>query len=231
MEKTILAIGAHVGDMELTAGGLLATCAVQGGTIATLALTAGEKGAPKGREIAEYRAQKCEEARAFAERLGGTAEVLEYPDGLLPDDDAVRMQVCDVIRRVKPDLIVTHHAQSMHKDHAACHRIVTDAWFYAATPGFERVLPAHFAHLCFAENWEDATGYKPYCYREVSAQGFALWQEAVQTHWFVTGSQSFPYYEYYCHLKRLRGIEARKAYAETYMVLPEEQKVIRALEP
>ena len=30
--KTILAIGAHVGDMELTAGALLASCAVSGGS-------------------------------------------------------------------------------------------------------------------------------------------------------------------------------------------------------
>ena len=42
--KTILAIGAHVGDMELTAGALLASCAVAGGRAVTLALTAGEKG-------------------------------------------------------------------------------------------------------------------------------------------------------------------------------------------
>ena len=76
---------------------------------------------------------------------------------------------------------------------------------------------------------EDATGYRPYLYAQVSGEGFALWQEAVQTHWFVTGSTSFPYYEYYSHLKRLRGIEARKGYAETFMVLPEEQRQIRAL--
>ena len=42
---TVLAIGAHVGDAELTAGALLATCAVHGGKAVTLALTAGEKGA------------------------------------------------------------------------------------------------------------------------------------------------------------------------------------------
>ena len=45
----ILAVGGHVGDMELTAGGILATCAAGGGHIATLALTAGEKGVPAGR--------------------------------------------------------------------------------------------------------------------------------------------------------------------------------------
>ena len=34
---TVLAIGAHVGDAELTAGALLATCAVHGGKAVTLA--------------------------------------------------------------------------------------------------------------------------------------------------------------------------------------------------
>jgi tryptophan synthase beta subunit len=63
----------------------------------------------------------------------------------------------------------------------------------------------------------------------VSEEGFALWQKAVQTHWFVTGSASFPYFEYYSHLKRLRGIEARRPYAETYMRLPEEVRLIGGL--
>ena len=62
MEHSILAIGAHIGDMELTAGGLLATCALQGGSITTLALTAGEKGAPKGADIAEYRSRTADGA-------------------------------------------------------------------------------------------------------------------------------------------------------------------------
>ena len=77
MAKTILAIGAHVGDMELTVGGTLATCALEGGRIVTLALTAGEKGVPAGRDIAEYRQQKSAEARAFAEKLGGEAHALD----------------------------------------------------------------------------------------------------------------------------------------------------------
>ena len=55
--KTILAIGAHIGDMELTAGGLLATAAVQGGRAVTLALTAGEKGAASGVDVSVYRQQ------------------------------------------------------------------------------------------------------------------------------------------------------------------------------
>lgn len=228
--QTVLAIGAHIGDAELTAGALLASCAVHGGKAVTLALTAGEKGAPAGADIAEYRRGKIAEAEAFAKELGGEAYVLDYEDGLLPDNDEVRFAVCDIIRKVKPDIIVTHHENSMHKDHIVCHRIVVDAWFYAAIEGFQRELPKHFAKkLYFAENWEDAPGYHPYLYKEISPEGFALWQEAIRCHWFVTGSKSFPYMEYYSHLKRLRGIEARRQYAETFMVSPEEQRVILPL--
>ena len=225
----ILSIGGHIGDAELTSGGILATCAAQGGSIATLALTAGEKGLPAGRELGEYREQKVSEANAFASALGGRAYVLDYEDGLLPDSEEVRFQVCDIIRREKPDLIVTHHEKSMHKDHAMCCRIVKDAWFYAAIGGFKRELPAHFGQLRFAENWEDNIDFHPYEYIEVTEEGFALWQEAIKSHRFVMNSTSFPYFEYYSHLKRLRGIEARKPYAEAFMLLPEEYKKVTAL--
>ena len=57
-KHTVLAIGAHIGDAELTAGALLAACAVQGGKAVTLALTAGEKGAPIGARSEERRVGK-----------------------------------------------------------------------------------------------------------------------------------------------------------------------------
>ena len=206
MNKTILAIGAHVGDMELTAGALLASCAVSGGHAVTLALTAGEKGAPAGADVAAYRQEKIAQAQAFMRDLGGEAIVLDHPD-----------------------IIVTHHACSMHKDHMACHAIVTDAWFYAAIAGFERELPPHFARtLYYAENWEDAQNFKPYVYMDVS-QGFALWEKAINHHAFTVHG-SFPYKEYYSHLKRLRGIEGRRQYCECFMIPPEQVKLVKTLE-
>lgn len=225
--KTILAIGAHVGDMELTAGGVLATESLRGGHIVTLALTAGEKGALAGRDVGEYRRQKVREARTFAEMLGGRAVVLEHPDGQLPDTDEVRFQVCDVIRQVRPDVIITHFGCSMHKDHMAAHRIVVDARFYASTSFFEREESSFFAPtLYFAENWEDAVGFRPYVYIDITP-GYELWRKAASTHWFVTHSPSFPYLEYYDHLSRVRGIEARRGRAECFTVEPEVRRQIQ----
>ncbi|WCF07288.1 PIG-L family deacetylase [Paenibacillus thiaminolyticus] len=227
---TILAIGGHVGDMELTAGGVLASHSLKGDRIVTLALTAGERGVPAGRDMAEYREQKVNEAKAFAEMLGGEAIVFDTPDGELKDNEENRLKVCDVIREVRPNIIITHFKNSMHKDHMTTHRIVNDARFFAGLPSFQRELPAFFASkLYYAENWEDAVDYKPYVYVDFSQEAYDLWVKAVSLHWFVTGSTSFPYLEYYKHLARVRGIEARKEFAETFMI-PEESMRLRQSE-
>lgn len=129
---TVLAIGAHVGDVELASGGVLASHSLKGDRIVTLALTPGERGVPAGQEMNEYRKQKVKEAESFAAMLGGEAVVFDYCDGELPDHQQIRMEVCDVIRRVKPDIIITHWKNSMHKDHALTHHIVGDARFFAS---------------------------------------------------------------------------------------------------
>ncbi|RIX51155.1 PIG-L family deacetylase [Paenibacillus nanensis] len=225
-QVTILGIGAHVGDMELVAGGVMASHYLKGDKIATLALTAGERGVPAGRDMEDYRQQKIREAHTFANMLGGEAYVLDYNDGEVPDDQEIRMRVADVIRQVKPNIIITHHCNSMHKDHATTHRIVNDARYFAAIPTFERELPAHFAaKLYYGENWEDAVGYVPYVYVDFNQEAFDLWIKALSTHWFVTGSKSFNYMDYYKSLARVRGLEARKEYAETFMVAPESMKL------
>lgn len=228
-QQTILAIGGHVGDMELTAGGVLAAHSLKGDRIVTLALTAGERGVPAGRDVADYRRQKVEEAKAFAEMLGGKSIVFDVPDGELQNDEEMRLRVCDVIREVKPNVIITHFKSSMHKDHNSTHLIVGDARYYAALGGLQRELPAHFAaRLYYAENWEDAVDYKPYVYIDFDQEAYDLWVKAVSRHWFVTGSKSFPYLEYYKHLARVRGIEARKLYAETFMIPPETQRQLKS---
>ncbi len=225
---TILGIGGHVGDMELTAGGVLASHSLKGDRIVTLALTAGERGVPTGRDLADYREQKVREAEQFAHMLGGESIVFDIPDGELADSDEIRYRVCDVIREFKPNIIITHFKNSMHKDHMTTHRIVNDARFFAGLAAMKRELPSHFAtKLYYAENWEDAVDYRPYVYVDFSQEAYDLWIKAVSQHWFVKGSKSFPYLEYYKHLSRVRGIEARKTYAETFMVPEETMRILK----
>ena len=126
-KKVIMAIGGHVGDMELTAGGVLATMALKGYKIVTVALTGGERGCPPHLTVPEYRKQKLEEARIFAEMLGGESVVWDYPDCELPVNDETRFKLCDEIRKYKADILLTHWKGSIHKDHISTHKLVFDA--------------------------------------------------------------------------------------------------------
>ena len=68
--QTVLAIGAHIGDAELTAGALLASCAVHGGKAVTLALTAGEGRSRRG-GYCRIPPGKNRGGRGLCQRAGG----------------------------------------------------------------------------------------------------------------------------------------------------------------
>ena len=226
MAKTILAIGGHIGDAELTAGGVMAANAVDGGKNYTLALTAGERGNPPHLSVAEYRKQKISEAKAFAEMVNGEAFVLEYADGELPNNEEVRYQVASIIRKVKPDVILTHWHSKMHKDHNNTHLIVPDAQFLASVVESEKIDGArHYAPVYFCENWEDDMDFRPSFYVDFT-KGYDLWCEALKTQWFVMNSKDFKYYDYYTSLARCRGALNRTMYAEAFAMY-EHKRILR----
>lgn len=219
--RTILAVGAHAGDMELTCGALLAKQRSLGDRIVLLHLTLGEGGNPK-LTPEEYGRQKRREAAEAAAALG--AEVLfgPYPDGDLPDNRDARKYVAEVIRQVKPTNIITHWRESLHKDHAAASAITRDAVLLASLPGVKRTEPAWrgVRSIWFAENWEDAPEFSPYLYVDVT--GFLpQWREAVTKYEFVRGGIStFAYLDYYSALATVRGAEARKSQAVAFDIEP-----------
>lgn len=230
MNKVYMAIGAHIGDAELTAGLVLASEALKGNKIITVALTAGERGNPPHLTVKEYRAQKVKEAHAFANMLNGTAEVLEYVDGELPDNKDVRIQVANLIRKYRPNMIFTHWVNSMHVDHRKCSQIVQDASFYAGIDMGELVSgDRHFAPVYFSENWEDMDDFKPYMYLECSKEGYELWTKAMKEHWFIMNSPSFKYYDYYTHLSYVRGAFARTTHAQAFGVFDYQKKIVTKL--
>ena len=217
MEKTILAIGAHVGDMELSAGGMLASEAINGNRIILCSLTAGEKGKPAGVSVEDYKKQKIRESEAGAYLLGGKSIVFsDNEDGLLTEDEKTVWSLVDIIRREKPDIIVTHWRNSIHKDHEACSRIVSLARYYASN-SFDRELPPYpVSKLIYAENLEDRKDFFPFIYVDIS-KGYNLWKELVHIHRFAFTSTDHRYWEYYDALSIIRGEESRYSRAEAYM--------------
>jgi LmbE family N-acetylglucosaminyl deacetylase len=143
-----------------------------------------------------------------------------WRDGEIPDDEAARRWVADVIREVKPSLVLTHARNSIHRDHAATHAIVEDAVLLAAIDSAQG-RPAHRGtRLWFAENWEDKEGFAPYLYVDVSDEA-DRYRALVSSYEFVRGGiSSFAYLDYYTALLALRGAEARKRAAVAFDIDP-----------
>jgi LmbE family N-acetylglucosaminyl deacetylase len=222
----IMAIGAHVGDVELSSGITLAKHAILGDDITTVALTAGERGAPSSIPVEEFKEMNIDSASQFAKMLGGRSIVLNYRDGEVPENENIKFQICDIIRMYKPDVLITHWKNSIHKDHMTTHRVVVDAHFYAALGTMERSKPAHWAKgPYFAENWEDAQGFEPYVFMDVT-EGFELWKSAVRKLWLTENSPWFKYLDYYDALSKARGALIHKDRAETFAIDPSQMRMV-----
>jgi len=205
-QRTILAIGAHAGDMELTTGALLIKQHKAGDRVVILQMTLGEGGNPKMTPAA-YGAQKRREALAADSVIGAETIFAPYKDGELPDDEAVRLYVADVIRKVKPTMIFTHWKKSIHKDHSRTSAIVQDAVLLASLDGVVTGTPAHrgIRGIWYADNWEDGEDFQPYIYVDVSNE-MDQWRDAVTRYEFVGGKiSSFRYLDYYSALAITRG--------------------------
>jgi LmbE family N-acetylglucosaminyl deacetylase len=220
-QRTVLAIGAHAGDAEITTGAILARHKRLGDRVVMLHLTLGEGGNPK-LSPAAYGAQKKKEALAAAEALGAEAIFGPYQDGQLPADEKAARYVADVIRQVKPTHVLAHWRQSLHRDHVAASRLVDEAILLASLEGFVSEHPRHrgVRSVAYAENWEDKDGFQPFLYVDVT-EDLPRWKAAVTCYEFIRGGiSSFPYLEYYEALARVRGAEAGRRFAVALDVDP-----------
>ncbi len=217
----ILAIGGHAGDAEISCGMALCHHVNQGKKVAMLHMTPGEKGHPT-MSAERYAELKRVEAEYAAKAIGAKVYFLPYGDGELPVNDEVKFRIADVIRDCKPSVILTHWVKSIHKDHTNTALNVPDAQFYAGIAGFERKDPAHWCGTIYhAENWEDAEGFVPQVYVEITKEDMKLWEEMVLKYALFRGEVAkFQYVDYYKALARVRGCEMYTEYATAFMLPP-----------
>lgn len=225
----IMAIAAHPGDAFFAMGAPVALATHQGGRGFFLSLTLGEGGSATI-PPAQYGIMQRDAARKAASELGAEALFLQYPDGQLPDNDEVSLAVCDLLRRYKPDTIVTHWKGSWHKDHRACYDIVQNAVFYAALPVLTRSAPAHgVRQLLFADNWEDVDGFTADTFLDISPV-YELYSNACGVFPMWRGENGFRYNDYYASRAVECGCLSHCRYAVGLMSPPSQRvRVLHAL--
>ena len=201
----LLVIGAHAGDAENMTAAVVLKHTRAGHQATVVHMTLGAAGHPT-RSPEEYALQRREEVEVSARLMGASVICLPYRDGELPVNEEIKLEVCDLIRRERPTLILTHWKGSLHKDHTATCEIVKDALFYASLPGLKRELPPHRVQgVYYPENWEDMEGWRADIYLDASE----VWEQylaVLDSHELMRGGISkFRYRDYYDALGTVRG--------------------------
>ncbi len=132
-----LIITAHPDDAEFLAGGTIAKMCDLGWDVRICVATSGDKGTRdpdmRPQELAAIREA---EQRAAAKVLGLSECIFwGYPDGFLLETPELRGQVVALIRRLKPDVVISwdgFRPGFNHHDHRAIGRVVRDALYPAA---------------------------------------------------------------------------------------------------
>src|SRR3989304_2006442 len=164
---TAMVIVAHPDDAEFLCGGTVAERCDQGWTVYYVLATSGDKGTHEAsltpQELAALREQEQREAC----RVLGAKDVvfLGYPDGFLQPDAELRGEIVRLLRRYRPDVVITwdgFRKNFNHVDHRAigiavrdaCYPAVRDHLYYPEQGGDG--LEAHQVNELLLAGTEDA---------------------------------------------------------------------------
>ncbi|MEA5032197.1 MAG: PIG-L family deacetylase [Sphaerochaeta sp.] len=132
----ILAIGAHPDDVEICCFGTLARCVERGDSVVVCSVTNGNQGHVEiGPE--QLRMIRMAEGAKASQTIGASYCTLDVDDMTLdPHDNELRLRMTELIRSVRPDVIITHDVDDYHPDHVATGELV----FYC-------MVQANLAHI------------------------------------------------------------------------------------
>lgn len=227
--QRIVAVGAHAADVEFAAGGALLKHAQQGWDVHIIHLTLGEKGSGT-LSAAEYGAQKRREAEAAAAIMHATPHFFPYADGELPITDEIAREMALLLRRLQPQVILTHWPGSIHLDHTNAHHLTLRARFMAAIRHFEleglpRLGPCR---VYYTDNWEDPVDFRPYVFVDISGV-MAGWEKAAKSYAIGRGEGGFPYWDWYEARTRTHGILRGVRHAQAFAIDLTDQYQVREL--
>lgn len=134
----ILAIAAHRDDVEQTCAGTLLRMHSLGLKTGILDLTRGEGGT---RGTAEDRKREAEEAASILKVEWRDA--LDLPDGRVENTYENRLKIVQVLRQLRPRVVILPYWQGRHPDHYTASILGYEACFLAGLAKLDTGSPAH----------------------------------------------------------------------------------------
>lgn len=163
----VLVVAAHPDDAEFGASGTVARWIREGKEVVYVLCTSGEKGTSDRSVSPQWLARVREKEQVAAANVLGVREVvfLRYPDQGLEDSVELRRDIVRVIRKYRPDTVVTldpYRRYIWHRDHRITGQVVLDAVYpfardHLAFPGLlKEGLEPHKVKEVFLWASEDA---------------------------------------------------------------------------
>ena len=178
---TVMTIGAHPDDAEFGAGATLFRWTANGANATIVITTDGSMGSWDPRiDHADLVAQRRREQVSAAAVLGAHSVAwLGQPDGELRHTPTLRKAIASLIRKHRPDVVLTHdpwQRYQLHPDHRTTGMLVIDAVVAAREPRFypDQGFEAHRPSAVLLWSAEDPDHAEPVDNRAFDAKVEAL---------------------------------------------------------
>lgn len=213
----ILAVGAHLDDVELLYAGTLALYRKAGHEVYVAVATDGGAGSPtlSREEISAVRRRE-----AVCGVIGARLIWMGFPDQWLFDTFEVRTRFINAIREAEPSVIFVHDQGDYHPDHRAAGKVAEDARVPSSVGLVQTGIPAVSKppHV-FVMDTIGGLGFRPDLYVDVS-ETFELKKEMLLAHEsqaaHLREAFGMDYVEFMRSHARQRGIEAGCLLAEGF---------------
>jgi len=208
----VLVVSAHAGDFVWRAGGAIALAAARGASVTVLCLSYGERGESAkawrdGKQLAEIKAIRRDEASQAARVLGASIEFADAGDYPLRESDELIDLIVRCYRRVQPAVLLTHPlADPYNGDHPAAARMALSARVYAQAVGYDApgeplgAPPVYF----FEPHQPEMCDFKPQVLLDIT-EVFGVKRAAMEC---LPAQQHM--WDYYTDLARRRGVQLQR---------------------
>jgi len=131
-QLTVLAAGAHPDDIDICCAGTLARYVNEGHKVFISITCKGNAGTLEKSAVEIVKIRQAEAERSAA-KIGATLIMLGFGDAELVHDKASLATFIDLVRRTRPDVIITHprEEEDWHNDHMLTRRLIMDASIWA----------------------------------------------------------------------------------------------------
>ena len=223
--KVVLAIGAHPDDVEIMCAGTLALFKEKGWNVEIATMTPGDCGSStlSREEISEIRKN---EASTSAKLLGANYSCMENDDIFVTYDRATILKAINLIRKVKPNLVITHSPIDYMVDHEITSKVVKTACFSAGIKNIKTEAEPFMKipHLFYMDPLEGVDNFgesiKPTTYVDISST-IKIKEKMLATHdsqrsWLMSHNGIDEYIIAMKKFSSKRGSEIAVEYAEGF---------------